>query len=63
MKQFWRSLLSRTLHRSTLAGVHFTVLGLGDSSYAKFNYVAKRLFRRLQGLGESYNLVSEIRFK
>lgn len=51
MKQFWRSLLSRTLHRSTLAGVHFTVLGLGDSSYAKFNYVAKRLFRRLQGLG------------
>lgn len=26
-------------------------MGLGDSSYAKFNFVAKRLFKRLQQLG------------
>ncbi|CAG9763747.1 unnamed protein product [Ceutorhynchus assimilis] len=29
----------------------FAILGLGDSSYAKFNFVAKRLFKRLQQLG------------
>lgn len=29
----------------------FGVLGLGDSSYVKFNHVAKKLFRRLEGLG------------
>ncbi|KAJ8867094.1 hypothetical protein PR048_032956 [Dryococelus australis] len=29
----------------------FAVLGLGDSSYAKFNFAAKRLARRLQQLG------------
>lgn len=28
-----------------------TVLGLGDSSYVKFNFVAKRLARRLSNLG------------
>lgn len=28
-----------------------TVLGLGDSSYVKFNFVAKRLTRRLSILG------------
>lgn len=29
----------------------FAVLGLGDSSYEHFNYVAKKLFRRLTQLG------------
>jgi equilibrative nucleoside transporter 1/2/3 len=29
----------------------YAVLGLGDSSYAKFNYVAKKLHRRLLQLG------------
>lgn len=29
----------------------FAVLGLGDSSYVKFNHVAKKLHRRLEGLG------------
>ncbi|XP_032117622.1 NADPH-dependent diflavin oxidoreductase 1 isoform X2 [Sapajus apella] len=31
----------------------FAVLGLGDSSYAKFNFVAKKLHRRLLQLGGS----------
>lgn len=29
----------------------FAVLGLGDSSYQRFNWAAKRLQRRLLGLG------------
>jgi equilibrative nucleoside transporter 1/2/3 len=29
----------------------YAVLGLGDSSYAKFNYAAKKLHRRLLQLG------------
>lgn len=51
MKVFWRAMLSRHLARDHLVSLEFAVLGLGDSSYAKFNYVAKRLHRRLQGLG------------
>ncbi|KAJ2373639.1 NAPDH-dependent diflavin reductase [Coemansia sp. RSA 2611] len=31
--------------------MEFAVFGLGDSSYQKFNFPAKRLFRRLQQLG------------
>lgn len=29
----------------------FAVLGLGDSSYAKFNHVSKKLYRRIIQLG------------
>lgn len=36
-----------------LSSFRFAVLGLGDSSYAKFNYAAKKLFRRLSNLGGS----------
>lgn len=32
-------------------GIHFAVLGLGDSSYPKFNFVGKRLYQRLIDLG------------
>ena len=52
MRLFWRQLLSRHLTPQTFSGLNFSVLGLGDSSYAKFNYTAKRLYRRLEGLGE-----------
>ena len=54
MKIFWRQLLSRQLTPQTFSQLYFSVLGLGDSSYAKFNYVAKRLFRRLEGLGKFF---------
>ena len=30
------------------------VLGLGDSGYAQFNFVAKRLDKRLRLLGKDY---------
>ncbi|KAJ1961999.1 NAPDH-dependent diflavin reductase [Dipsacomyces acuminosporus] len=53
MKKFWRFLLRKSLPHDILDGVEFAVFGLGDSSYQKFNFPAKRLFRRLQQLGAS----------
>ncbi|XP_058813460.1 NADPH-dependent diflavin oxidoreductase 1 [Topomyia yanbarensis] len=51
MKRFWKFLLRKCLPTDSLRGMHFGVLGLGDSRYPKFNYVAKRLHKRLQQLG------------
>jgi sulfite reductase alpha subunit-like flavoprotein len=34
-----------------LSHLKFAVLGLGDSSYRNFNFVAKKLYRRLLNLG------------
>jgi len=51
MKHFWKALLKRSLPKTHLSKMSFTVLGLGDSSYAKFNFVAKKLFKRLVQLG------------
>ncbi|KAJ2473232.1 NAPDH-dependent diflavin reductase [Coemansia sp. RSA 2322] len=51
MKRFWRFLLRKSIPSDALASLEFAVFGLGDSSYAKFNYPAKRLFRRLVQLG------------
>lgn len=53
MKQFWRFLLRKSLPANSLNGLKFAVLGLGDSGYEKFNFVAKRLHKRLQQLGAS----------
>lgn len=51
MKAFWKFLLRKSLPLDSLCGVNCAVLGLGDSGYEKFNFVAKRLNRRLQQLG------------
>ncbi|KAJ1956804.1 NAPDH-dependent diflavin reductase [Linderina pennispora] len=51
MKKFWRFLLRKSIPGDALAGLSFAVFGLGDSSYRKFNFPAKRLFRRLLQLG------------
>ncbi|TGZ73021.1 hypothetical protein CRM22_001748 [Opisthorchis felineus] len=53
MCQFWRRLMSRNLPvgRALPTNLRFAVLGLGDSSYPKFNIVAKKLYRRLVQLG------------
>ena len=40
---FTRFLLRRNLPRGVLKPVKFAVFGLGDSSYPKFNAVARRL--------------------
>ncbi|KAK6152888.1 hypothetical protein DH2020_012527 [Rehmannia glutinosa] len=51
MKGFWRFLLQKNLTRDWLKGVHYAVFGLGDSSYQKYNFVAKKLDKRLSDLG------------
>ena len=47
----WRALLSRGLSSTVLSGLRFSVFGLGDSSYAKFNAAARKLCTRLLQLG------------
>ncbi|XP_027950425.1 NADPH-dependent diflavin oxidoreductase 1 isoform X1 [Eumetopias jubatus] len=51
MKNFWRFIFRKNLPPTSLCQMDFAVLGLGDSSYAKFNFVAKKLYRRLLQLG------------
>jgi len=48
---FWRFLLRKSLPANFLSSMQFGVLGLGDSSFPKFNFGAKKLFRRLLQLG------------
>eukprot|EP00762_Andalucia_godoyi_P001048 ANDGO_01984.mRNA.1 NADPH-dependent diflavin oxidoreductase 1 len=51
MKEFWRLLLRKSIPLDFLKNVNVAVFGLGDSSYAKFNAVARRLERRLLQVG------------
>ncbi|XP_026478400.1 NADPH-dependent diflavin oxidoreductase 1 [Ctenocephalides felis] len=51
MKTFWKFLLKKSLPANSLSNIKYAVLGLGDSSYVKFNFVAKKLNRRLAQLG------------
>ncbi|CAN9504750.1 unnamed protein product [Ophioblennius macclurei] len=51
MKNFWRFLFRKSLPVGSLGLLDCAVLGLGDSSYPKFNFVAKKLHKRLQQLG------------
>lgn len=51
MKNFWKFLLRKSLRSDSLSRLNFAVIGLGDSSYQKFNFVAKRLHKRLLQLG------------
>ncbi|XP_006163375.1 NADPH-dependent diflavin oxidoreductase 1 isoform X8 [Tupaia chinensis] len=53
MKNFWRFIFRKSLPPTSLCRMDFAVLGLGDSSYTKFNFVAKKLHRRLLQLGAS----------
>ncbi|KAM4720085.1 NADPH-dependent diflavin oxidoreductase 1 isoform 2-T2 [Anableps anableps] len=51
MKNFWRFLFRKSLPVGSLSCLDCAVLGLGDSSYPKFNFVAKKLQKRLLQLG------------
>ncbi|XP_037819423.1 NADPH-dependent diflavin oxidoreductase 1 [Lucilia sericata] len=51
MRNSWKFLLRRSLPSNSLENMQFACLGLGDSSYGKFNYAAKKLNKRLQQLG------------
>jgi len=54
MRAFWRFLLRKGLPSNALSGLRTAVFGLGDSSYANYNVVGKRLFRRLEQIGASF---------
>ncbi|KAB5591608.1 hypothetical protein CTheo_4956 [Ceratobasidium theobromae] len=51
MTPLWYALLRAELPSDLFEDMDFAVLGLGDSSYQRFNWAAKRLQRRLLGLG------------
>ncbi|KAH6895279.1 hypothetical protein B0T10DRAFT_477539 [Thelonectria olida] len=48
---FWKRLLRKRLPPGCLATVKYTTFGLGDSTYLKFNWAARKLNRRLNQLG------------
>lgn len=50
-KAFWRSLLRRDIGPQALSSLRFTLFGLGDSGYPKFNAAARKLHTRLTQLG------------
>lgn len=51
MKKFWTFMLRKDLPANSLQNLRYGVFGLGDSSYTKFNAVARRLNARLKQLG------------
>ncbi|XP_054168750.1 NADPH-dependent diflavin oxidoreductase 1-like [Oppia nitens] len=51
MKNFWAFIRRRDLPNDSLSSVYVSVIGLGDSSYSKYNFVAKKLHKRLLCLG------------
>ncbi|KAM4647594.1 NADPH-dependent diflavin oxidoreductase 1 isoform 3-T3 [Amazona ochrocephala] len=51
MKLFWRFLFRKNLPSGALCRLDYAVLGLGDSSYPKFNFIAKKLHKRVLQLG------------
>ncbi|MCJ1400053.1 NAPDH-dependent diflavin reductase [Xylographa trunciseda] len=50
-RRFWSILLRKKLPPTYLLKANFTVFGLGDSSYPKYNFAAHKLQRRLIQLG------------
>ncbi|ERF68361.1 hypothetical protein EPUS_06777 [Endocarpon pusillum Z07020] len=48
---FWTNLLKKKLPATFLQGVSFFLVGLGDTSYPKFNWAARKLGKRLKQLG------------
>ncbi|XP_076883478.1 NADPH-dependent diflavin oxidoreductase 1-like [Bidens hawaiensis] len=51
MKAFWTFILQRSLGRHWLENTRYAIFGLGDSAYQKYNFVAKKLDKRLTDLG------------
>ncbi|CAF0704318.1 unnamed protein product [Brachionus calyciflorus] len=51
MSKFWKLIMKKNLPNNLFEGLKFFIIGLGDSSYEKFNFTAKKLFKRLVQLG------------
>ncbi|KAK2589770.1 NAPDH-dependent diflavin reductase [Conoideocrella luteorostrata] len=48
---FWKKLLRKKLPPGCLGQMKYSCVGLGDSTYLKFNWAARKLIRRLGQLG------------
>ncbi|KAG5952688.1 NAPDH-dependent diflavin reductase [Claviceps sorghi] len=48
---FWKRLLRKKLPPGCLSELKYSCCGLGDSTYLKFNWAARKLMRRLEQLG------------
>ncbi|KAL0486809.1 ndor1 [Acrasis kona] len=59
MTKFMRLILKRSLPQDLFSQMNMTVFGLGDSTYSKFNFVAKKLRNRLIQLGAKEIVKSE----
>ena len=51
MQKFWKVAMRKSFPKDFMSLVKFAVVGLGDSSYEKFNFTAKKLHKRLLQLG------------
>ncbi|XP_053205077.1 NADPH-dependent diflavin oxidoreductase 1-like [Panonychus citri] len=58
LKSFWSFIMRRSLPSNYLNHLSTTVIGLGDSSYIKYNVVGKKLYKRLQSLGA--NMITDL---
>ena len=46
MTKFWKFIMRRTVPIDFFETIKFAVIGLGDSSYEKYNFISKKLFKR-----------------
>jgi len=53
LRHLWSLLIRSELPNDLFDGLHYSIFGLGDSSYEKFCWPAKKLDRRIQSLGGS----------
>jgi sulfite reductase alpha subunit-like flavoprotein len=51
MKNFWNFLMRKDLPDGSLSNLNYTIFGLGDKSYEKFNSITILLNKRLTNLG------------
>jgi sulfite reductase alpha subunit-like flavoprotein len=51
MLKFWRFIMRKSMPSGCLTRLKFASVGLGDSSYDKYNYTAKKLHKRFVQLG------------
>lgn len=51
MVTFWNKIMKKSFDIELINKLEFGVIGLGDSSYEKYNFIAKKLFRRFIQLG------------
>ena len=51
MTKFWKIIMKKNMPSDIMQNVEFGVIGLGDSSYEKYNFIAKKLYKRFIQLG------------